>query len=59
MCAQRVLCKAAQSEALVRHPDLIHPIHDLDPLHCAPAGHERARERRIREADRKGIIHYA
>src|SRR5271155_3207281 len=32
-------------------PDLIHPIHDLDPLHCAPAGHEGARERFIREAD--------
>ena len=40
-------------------PDLIHPIHDLDPLHRAPAGHEGARERCIREADREGIIHHA
>jgi len=30
-------------------PDLIHTIHDLDPLHRAPAGHEGARERCIRE----------
>ena len=40
-------------------PDLIHPIHDLDPLHGAPAGHEGARERCIRETDRKGIIYNA
>jgi hypothetical protein len=40
-------------------PDLIHPIHDLNPLHRAPAGHEGARERYIREADRDDIIHYA
>ncbi len=40
-------------------PDLIYPIHDLDPLHCTPAGHEGARERCIREADREGIIHNA
>ena len=40
-------------------PDLIHPIHDFDPLHGAPAGHEGARECCIREADREGIIHYA
>jgi hypothetical protein len=40
-------------------PDLIHAIHDLDPLHRAPTGHEGARERYIREADREGIIHHA
>ena len=40
-------------------PDAIDPIHNLDPLHRAPTGHEGARERYIREADRDGIIHYA
>src|SRR6516162_11062620 len=40
-------------------PDLIYPTHNLDPLHCAPAGHEGARERCICEADREGIIHHA
>jgi hypothetical protein len=40
-------------------PDLIHAIDDLDPLHRAPAGHEGARKRCIREADREGIIHHA
>ena len=40
-------------------PDLIHPIHDFDPLHGAPAGYEGARECCIREADREGIIPYA
>jgi hypothetical protein len=39
--------------------DAIDPIHDLDPLHRAPAGHEGARERCIRETDRKGIIYNA
>ena len=36
-------------------PDVIHPVHDLDPSHSAPAGHEGARERCIREADRESI----
>src|SRR5271166_5363120 len=40
-------------------PDLIDTVHDLDPLHRAPAGHEGARERCIREADREDIIHDA
>jgi len=40
-------------------PDLIHPIHDLDPMHRAPACHEGAREHCIREANREGIIHHA
>ena len=40
-------------------PDAIYPIHNLDPLHRAPTGHEGARERYIREADRESIIHYA
>jgi hypothetical protein len=40
-------------------PDLIHAIHDLDPLHCAPAGHEGARERCIPEANRESIIRHA
>jgi GMP synthase (glutamine-hydrolysing) len=35
------------------------PIHDLDPLHRAPAGHEGARERFIRETDREGIVDHA
>jgi len=40
-------------------PDLIDPIHNFNSLHRAPAGHEGARERRVREADREGIIHHA
>ena len=40
-------------------PDLIDPIHDLHSLHRAPAGHEGARERRVREANREGIVHHA
>jgi hypothetical protein len=40
-------------------PDLIDPIHNFNSLHRAPAGHEGARERRVREANREGIVHHA
>ena len=33
------------------------PIHDLDPLHCAPPGHEGARYRCVEEIEGQGIVH--
>jgi len=39
--------------------DPIYPIHDLDRVRHAPAGHEGARDRRLGEIDGQRIIHDA
>src|ERR1700719_396468 len=57
---QGVLWRAAPTRGVgSSFPDLIDPIHNFNSLHRAPAGHEGARECRVREADREGIIHHA
>jgi hypothetical protein len=38
-------------------PDLIRAIHDLDPLHRAPAGHKGAGNRRFEEIDGQCVVH--